>query len=60
MNPKTSSAILVVATVVYGITIGILGAVGSGAVGTFAVVGAGVLSALWVARGVFTNRADRG
>jgi hypothetical protein len=56
MNPKTSSSILIVATVVYGIVIGLLGATGSGAVGIVATVGAGILAAGWVARGVFANR----
>ena len=56
MNTKTSSSILIMATVVYGIVVGILGASGSGAVGAVAVVGAGILAAGWVARLVFANR----
>lgn len=56
MNPKTSSRILVTLSVAYGITIGILGAVNSGALTLIAIIGAMVLGGLWVVRGVFLDR----
>lgn len=56
MNPKTSSRILVLLSMAYGITIGILAALGSDAMVTFATIGAPVLGLLWVARGMFVKR----
>jgi hypothetical protein len=56
MNPKTSARALVALSVAYGITIGILGALDSGALVTVAIIGAMVLGGLWVVRGLFINR----
>jgi hypothetical protein len=59
MNPKTSARILVLLSVAYGVAIGILGAFGSSVVAEVAVVGAGVLGVLWVARGIFIDREQQ-
>jgi hypothetical protein len=56
MDPKTSSRVLVALSVAYGITIGILGIVDSGAITAVAVIGALVLGGLWVGRGLFMKR----
>jgi hypothetical protein len=56
MNSKTSARLMVVASMVYGITVGLLGALDSGATTVFAVVGACVLGLLWVIRGLFASR----
>ena len=56
MNPKTSARVLVTLSLLYGITIGILAAVNSSAMTAVAIIGALVLGALWVARGMFLRR----
>jgi hypothetical protein len=56
MNSGLSAKLLIAASIVYGITIGFLGYLGSSAVGIFAVAGALVLGALWAIRGVFIKR----
>ncbi len=55
MNPKTSAQILVVLSLAYGITIGILGALESSALTTVAIAGALVLGALWAIRGMIAR-----
>ena len=56
MTPQLSSKLLIAASIVYGITIALLGYLGSGAVTIVAVTGALVLGGLWALRGVFLNR----
>ena len=45
-------------SIAYGITIGILATFDSGATTAVAVIGALVLGALWVVRGMFLRRAE--
>jgi hypothetical protein len=56
MDPKTSARVLVALSIAYGITIGILGIVDSGAITLVAIIGALVLGGLWVVRGLFMKR----
>jgi hypothetical protein len=56
MDPKLSARILVALSIAYGVTIGILGMVDSGAITAVAVIGALVLGALWVVRGLVMRR----
>ena len=56
MNPRLSAKLLIAASIVYGITVGFLGYLGSSAVAIFAVAGALVLGTLWAIRGIFMNR----
>jgi hypothetical protein len=55
MNPKTSAQILIVLSIAYGVTIGILGALDSAAISIVAIVGALVLGGLWVVRGIVSR-----
>jgi hypothetical protein len=55
MNAKTSAQILIILSVVFGLTIGLLGALESTATGIVAVIGGIALGALWVIRGVLTR-----
>jgi hypothetical protein len=57
MNPKTSAWVLLILSICYGSLIAILGAVGSSAVGLVAMIGALVLGALWVVRGLLISRS---
>jgi hypothetical protein len=57
MNPKTSAQVLMIVSICYGILIAILGAVGSSAVGLVAMIGALVVGALWVVRGILISRS---
>jgi hypothetical protein len=59
MTPQTSSRLLVVLSICYGIAIGILGFLGSSAITIVAVIGALVIGGLWAVRGMFFsgNRA---
>jgi len=59
MNPKTSARVLVALSVAYGVLIGILGALDSGALTTTAVIGAVLLGGLWVVRGLFISRQQQ-
>jgi hypothetical protein len=56
MDPKLSARVLVALSIAYGVTVGILGMVDSGAITAFAVVGALVLGALWAVRGMLMRR----
>jgi len=58
MNSRLSAKLLITASIVYGITVGFLGYLGTPAVTIFAVAGALVLvlGALWAIRGIFMNR----
>jgi hypothetical protein len=56
MDPKTSARVLVALSIAYGVTIGILGMVDAGGITTFVVIGALILGALWVVRGLFLRR----
>jgi hypothetical protein len=58
MDPKTSARVLVALSIAYGITIGILGIVDSGAIAAVAIIGALVLGGLWVVRGLFLKRGN--
>lgn len=55
MNAKTSAQILIILSVVFGLTIGLLGALESTATGIVAMIGGIALGALWVIRGVLTR-----
>jgi len=55
MTKQTSTRILVLASMAYGMTVAILAIFASGAVGAFAVIGAMVLGLLWVARSFFAK-----
>ncbi len=50
MTRETSSRILVLLSMAYGLTIAILAIAGVGGIGLFAVIGAMVLGFLWTAR----------
>jgi membrane associated rhomboid family serine protease len=54
---KNSALILIILSIAFGVTIGILGALESPAVGTVAMIGGLLLGGLWVIRGLLT-RAD--
>lgn len=58
MTPQSSSRILVLLSMAFGITVGALAIAGSGAVGTFAAIGGMVLGFLWVARSMLMKRPD--
>jgi len=53
MTPETSSRILVLLSMVFGVGVGALAIIGSGAVGVFAAIGGMVLGLLWTARAMF-------
>jgi predicted membrane-bound mannosyltransferase len=55
MNPKTSAQILIILSIAYGVTMGILGALDSSAISIVAIVGALVLGGLWVVRGIVSR-----
>ena len=57
MSSILSSKVLIVASVCYGITIAILGAASSAAVGLVATIGALVIGGLWAVRGLFIHRS---
>ena len=56
MTPQQSSRIMVLLSMLYGITIGALAIAGVGDIGLFAIVGAMVLGFLWVARSMLMKR----
>jgi hypothetical protein len=56
MGSKLSAPLLVILSICYGITVAILGALGSSAIGIVAVVGALVVGGLWAVRGILTRR----
>ena len=58
MTPQSTSRLLLVLSICYGITIGILGTLGSPALTIVAVIGALVIGGLWAIRGAFF-RGDR-
>jgi len=58
ITPETSSRILVLLSMAFGIAVGALAITGSGAVGVFAAIGGMVLGFLWVARSFFMKRPD--
>jgi hypothetical protein len=55
MNPRVSAIIIVLLSIAYGITVGILGALNSPATTTFAIIGAFVLAGLWVMRSLLNR-----
>jgi MYXO-CTERM domain-containing protein len=59
MQAKSSAVLLTVATIALGITVAILGYVGSTAVGTVAFVGALVVGGLWAVRSIVLDRRRR-
>jgi len=59
MDPRLSARILVALSIVYGGTVAVLGALGSSALVTVAIVGAVALGVLWAVRGVFIGGARR-
>ncbi len=58
MNRQTSSHILVLLSMVYGMTVAILAMVNAGGIGLFAAIGAMVLGLLWTARSLFIKPPD--
>jgi len=56
MSGQLATRLLVVLSIVYGVTIGLLGSFGSPALTSVAIVGAAVLGALWAIRGVVFGR----
>lgn len=58
MTPQTSSRIMVLLSMAYGLTIGVLAIVGAAGVGAFAAIGGMVLGLLWVARALFTKHPN--
>lgn len=57
MTPQTSSRIIVLLSMVFGCTVGVLAIVGSSAVGLFAIIGGMTLGLLWTARAMLMKRA---
>jgi hypothetical protein len=55
MNTKLASRLMFVLTICYGITIALLGTLGSSALTIVAVAGALVIGGLWAILGVFSN-----
>jgi hypothetical protein len=55
MEPKPSAKLLVVLSVCYGITVALLGALGSSAIGIVAIVGALVIGGLWALRSILSR-----
>jgi hypothetical protein len=58
MDKVLSARVLIIATVVYGASIGVLGALGTGAVGIFATIGAAILGVGWVVRELLVKRSE--
>ncbi len=58
MTPHTSSRILVLLSMAFGVAVGALAIVGSGAVGAFAAIGGMVLGLLWAARSMLMKRPN--
>jgi hypothetical protein len=59
INPKPSARILVVLSILYGLSIGLLGALDA-AVGLAAIIGAVVLGGLWALRSILITRHSDG
>jgi hypothetical protein len=58
MDKVLSSRVLIIATIAYGITIGILGVLGTRSVGIVATIGAMILGGLWAVRGLLVKRSS--
>jgi hypothetical protein len=56
MTPETSSRVLVLLSMVYGISIAIMAMTSSGGIGLVAIIGAMILGVLWTARAMFMKR----
>jgi len=53
MSPKSTARLLIIVSMAYGITVAILGVLGSSAVGLVAMIGGLVIGSLWAVRGMF-------
>jgi membrane associated rhomboid family serine protease len=58
MSAHTSSRIMVLLSVCFGIVVAVLAMTDSGAVGLFAAIGGMVLGLLWVARSMFMKHPE--
>ena len=58
MNPRMSMNIMLALSVLYGAAVAIMAFVDTSALGTFTVVGAIVLGALWAVRGFVSRGAS--
>ena len=58
MNPKLTAQVLVVLSIVYGISVALLAIFHPSATQTFAIVGALAIGGLWAIRGVFLGRGS--
>lgn len=56
MDRKRFNTVMLVAAMVFGLTIGVLAVTGSGAVGLVAMIGGGLLGICWASSGFFTSR----
>lgn len=59
MTAKSSSHVLVLLSVAFGLAVAALSVAGSGAVGIFAVIGGIVLGVLWTGRSILMKRPRR-
>ncbi len=57
MTPQTTSRIMVLLSMAYGLSVGALAIADSGALSGFTIIGAMVLGFLWFARSLFMKRA---
>ena len=56
---KISARVLIILSIVFGGTVGVLGVLRSPAVGIVAMIGGLVLGCLWVVRGLLARSPDR-
>ncbi|WP_162293020.1 hypothetical protein [Actinophytocola xinjiangensis] len=56
MDRKRLNAVMLVASLVFGLTIGVLAVTGSDAVGLVSMIGGGLLGICWATSGLFTSR----
>jgi hypothetical protein len=59
MTAQSTSRLLVVLSIAYGIVIAILGALGSSAIALVAMIGALIIGGLWAVRGIYFGGARR-
>lgn len=55
MDRKLSGQILVILSIVYGVTLALLGAFASSAVAPVAIIGALIIGGLWAIRGILVD-----
>jgi hypothetical protein len=59
MTAQSTSRLLIVLSICYGIVIAILGAVGSPAIALVAMIGALIIGGLWAVRGMYFGGSRR-